>query len=214
MAAYEMEFSFRNQTFTDAGKGLKVFSELIRKDFDGSAQVLSRELKAFLTEVVAAIVARNSGSWPGGTTASSLSKRSGALVTAIQGSVQVEGSTFSTIRGQIGAPGVDYAAIQETGGTITAKNGKYLCIPLPAALDGSGNPLKSSPRDWPNTFCTTSKAGNLIIFQKRGTSIMPLYVLKESVVIPPRLGMRKSLDAGLPYFVTRAMDAMVREMQK
>ena len=73
-------------------------------------------------------------------------------------------------------------------------------------------PLQSSPRSWPNTFCTTSKAGNLIIFQKRGTSIVPLYVLKTQVTIPPRLGMRKTLEAGVPYFVERAMDAMVKEV--
>ena len=214
MPAFEMTFSFRNQTFTDAGKGLKVFSDLLKREWDGSAQALSRELKAFLTEVVEAIAGRNSGAWPGGTTDSSLSKRSGALVTAILDSVKVDGSTFDTIRGLIGAPGVPYASIQETGGVIKPKNAKYLCIPLPAALDSSGIPLKSSPRDWPGTFCTLSKAGNLIIFQKRGTSIVPLYVLKDSVTIPPRLGMRKSLDAGLPYFVGRAMDAIVKAMQK
>ena len=214
MPAFELEFSFRNQTFNDAAKGLKVFSDLLVKEWDGSAQVLSRELKAFLTEVVEAIAGRNSGGWPGGTTDSSLSKRSGALVTAIVDSVKVEGSTFDTLRGQIGAPGVPYAKIQETGGTITAKNGKYLCIPLPAALDGSGQPIRSSPRDWPNTFCAKSKAGNLLIFQKRGTSIVPLYVLKSSVTIPARLGMGKSLEAGLPYFVTRAMDEMVKGLQK
>ena len=209
-----MTFDFRGQTFTDAGKGLKVFSDLLKQDWEGSAQVLSRELKAFLTEVVEAIAGRNSGGWPGGTTDSSLSKRSGALDTAILDSVKDEGSTFASIRGQIGAPGVPYARIQELGGTIKPKNAKYLCIPLQAALDGSGLPLKSSPRDWPNTFVTKSKAGNLIIFQKRGTSIVPLYVLKDSVTIPARLGMRKSLDAGLPYFVGRALDAMVKELHK
>lgn len=122
--------------------------------------------------------------------------------------MRIAGQTFDTIQGSIGAD-VPYAAIQEFGGTISAENGKYLCIPLPAALDSSGVPLKSSSRDWPNTFVKTSKAGNLLIFQRRGTSVIPLYVLKTSVVIPPRLGMKKTLDAGLPYFVERAMDRMV-----
>ena len=54
----------------------------------------------------------------------------------------------------------------------------------PAALDSTGQPLQSSPRDWPNTFVAQSKAGNLLIFQRRGTSIVPLYVLKTSVYHP------------------------------
>ena len=41
---------------------------------------------------------------------------------------------------------------------------------------------------------------------------MPLYVLKTQVTIPPRLGMRKTLEAGVPYFVERAMDAIVKEV--
>ena len=98
---------------------------------------------------------------------SSLSKRSGNLVNAILGSVTVNGTTFDDIPGSVGAPGIPYARIQELGGTISAKNGKFLCIPLPAALDSNGLPLKSSPRDWPNTFCAKSKAGNLLIFQQR-----------------------------------------------
>ena len=83
---------------------------------------------------------------------------------------------------------------------------------LPAALNSHGTPRTKGPRDWQNTFVAKSKAGNLIIFQKRGSQIMPLYVLKTSVTIKPRLGMKKTLDAGLPYFVDRAMDAMVRDI--
>jgi hypothetical protein len=71
-----------------------------------------------------------------------------------------------------------------------------------------------SARDWPNTFVAKTKAGNLVIFQKRGATIVPLYVLKTQVTIPPRLNMRTSLDAGLPYFVDRAMDAIVRSVME
>ena len=95
------------------------------------------------------------------------------------------------------------------------KNGKYLCIPLPAALDSSGLPLKSSPRDWPNTFCAKSKAGNLLIFQRRGTSIRAA-LRAEDVGHHPAApeAWAKTLRAGIPYFVERAMDAMVREVMK
>ena len=213
-SAFTVEFEFRGQRFEDAASGLRAFYDIIGKDWDGSARALNVELRSFLDQVVEAIVTRNSGAWPGGTTASSLSKRSGALVAAIQSSVTVTGATFEAVQGSIGAPGIIYAKIQETGGTIKAKNAKFLTIPLKAALNANGTPIMKSARDWPNTFVARSKAGNLIIFQKRGAQIVPLYVLKPSVVIPPRLGMRKSLDAGLPYFVDRAMDAIVRSVME
>ena len=209
--AFTVEFEFRGQRFNDAAKGLEEFYRVLSRDWDDAAQALSREMKEFLAQVVEAIVSRNSNPWPGGTSETSLSKRSGALVAAILGSVRVDGSTFATLQGQIGAPGIPYAKIQETGGTIKAKSGKFLCIPLPAALDSNGLPLQSSPRDWPNTFCAQSKAGNLLIFQRRGTSIVPLYVLKTSVTIPPRLNMGATLRAGIPVFVERAMDQMVKQ---
>jgi hypothetical protein len=209
--AFEISFEFRNQRWNDAAKGLEAFYDILKRDWDSAAQALSREMKEFLHQVVEAIVARNKGGWPGGTTGTSLSMRSGRLVAAILGSVRVTGQTFAAIEGQIGAPGVPYARIQETGGTISAKSGRFLAIPLPAALDGHGVPLQSSPRDWPNTFCAQSKAGNLLIFQRRGTTVIPLYVLKTQVAIPPRLNMGATLRAGIPYFVERAMDELVKK---
>ena len=203
-----IEFQFRDQRFTDASAGLKAFNDAVKKDWNGSAKVLSRELKTFLDSVAQALASRHSGGWPGGTGADTLSKRSGTLVNSIIASVRVNGDTFATIQGSIGSD-APYAGIQEFGGTIVPKNAKYLTVPLAAALDGSGVPIYPQARDWPNTFVAKSKAGNLIIFQKRGTSIVPLYVLKSSVTIPPRLGMKKTLDAGLPYFVGRAMDELV-----
>ena len=125
---------------------------------------------------------------------------------------RVDGKTFDEITGQIG--GSMNAAVQEFGTTITSKTAKYLTVPLPAALDSKGVPRKKNAREWDNTFVAQSKAGNLIIFQREGAKIVPLYVLKSSVTIPPRLGMRKTLDAGIPYFVEWAMDALVRELMK
>jgi hypothetical protein len=163
---------------------------------------------------IAPALTRHSGGWPNATTATTLSRRSGNLTDAIVNSVEVRGATMATIEGHIGAPGMVYAKIQEDGGTIKAKGGKWLCIPLPAALDSHGLPLKSSPREWPNTFFAKSKAGNLIIFQRVGTNIIPLYVLRTSVVIPARLGMKTTLDAGLPYFVSRAVDELVKAVRE
>jgi hypothetical protein len=204
----ELTFEFRNQRFQDASKGLRVFYGALKKDWDGTAKVLSTELRSFLDSVAQALVQRHSGKWPGGTAAKTLSQRTGGMLQTIVGSVQVNGATFSTITGHIG--GSMIARVQEFGAAITPKRAKFLTVPLPAALDSNGVPLKKSAREWGNTFVAKTKKGNLVIFQKRGSMIVPLYVLKTSVTIPPRLGMQNTLTAGLPYFVDRAMDRMVK----
>lgn len=207
-----LEFQFRNRRYTDANRGLQAFGRQLKSNWDGSAKVLSQELRGFLDSVAEALNRRHSGAWPDATTANTLSKRSGAMMTSIIESVHVQGTTFDTISGTIG--GSKVARTQEFGATIKAKKAKYLTIPLPAALNPNGTPKKAKARDWEKTFVARSKAGNLIIFQKQGTEIIPLYVLKTSVYIPPRLGMKKTLDAGLPYFVDKVMDRLVREIVK
>ena len=201
---------FRNKRFKDAAVGLRAYAKALQVDWDSLAPVLSKELRSFLDSVAEALAKRHGVAWPSGTSGQSLSKRSGGLVDSIIKSVTVEGTTFETIEGHIGAA-FPYG-IHEFGGVITPKSAKYLTIPLPAALDNRGVPLRKSAREWEHTFVATSKAGNLIIFQRRGAAIVPLYVLKSSVPIRPRLGMGKTLDAGLPYFREHAMDQMVQKL--
>jgi hypothetical protein len=205
-----LSFEFRDKRYKDAEVGLRTFYRALKADWDGSAKVLSVELRDFLVSVTEALEQRHGAGWPSGTSPKTLSKRSGGMLKSIVESVRVNGTTFDTITGEIG--GSRIARVQEFGATITPKKAKYLTIPLPAALDQRGVPLKKSARDWDNTFVARSKAGNLIIFQRRGAIIVPLYVLKTSVTIPPRLGMGATLSAGIPYFVDRAMDAMVRSV--
>ena len=64
--SFEVTFEFRNQRFDSAATGLRAFYDIIAKDWDGSAKVLSVELRNFLNQVVDAIVSRNSAGWPGG----------------------------------------------------------------------------------------------------------------------------------------------------
>lgn len=205
-----LEFEFRNRRFKDAAQGLRTFYQVLKRGWDGSAKPLSEELRSFLDAVAEALATRHGGSWPGATTPKTLSRRSGAMLNSIVTSVKVEGQTFETIRGTIGGSMV--ARVQEFGATITPKKAKFLTIPLPAALNSNGTPIKKSAREWENTFVARSKAGNLIIFQRRGAQIVPLYVLKTNVTIPPRLGMKATLDSGLPYFVDRTMDRMVKDV--
>lgn len=212
--ALTLEFEFRNRRYQDAEVGLRAFADVLSQDISRGAPVLSKELRNFLDTVAEALAQRHSAPW-GGTVVSSspnLQKRSGAATQSIQESVEVTGNTLDTIRGGIG--GVSYLKTHEYGATIRPKTAKYLTIPLPAALNANGTPKKKSARDWDRTFVLQSKAGNLLIVQRNGRSLTPLYLLKTEVKIPPRLQMGKTLEAGLPYFVDRAMDAMVKELMK
>jgi hypothetical protein len=212
MAAITIEFEFRNQRFKDAAKGLMAFGEQMKLDWAKLPPVLRRELKDYLDTVAHAMAKRHGNPWPGGTTNSSLSRRSGALINAIKRSVKVTGKDFADIEGRIGVPLI-YGSVHEYGATIRPKKAKYLTIPLPAALNPDGTPKKRGARDWDKTFVIRSKNGSLLIVQKVGNQIVPLYVLKTEVRIPPRLQLGKTLTTGLDYFVDRAGEAMLKALR-
>ena len=105
------------------------------------------------------------------------------------------------------------APLQEYGGDIVPKAAKKLAIPLPAALTAAGV-ARGSPRSFPDTFIQKSKAGNLLIFQKKGDGIVPLFALKDRVTIPPRLGMFDTWDDHKPdraRLIERAAKAALDE---
>lgn len=92
-----------------------------------------------------------------------------------------------------------YARIQEEGGTIRPKKGKYLTIPLPAARTKAGAPRKAArlvkrADGWETAQRVpgaegkkTHIRGKAIGVDGPGDSFVPLYALKMSVTIPPRL---------------------------
>jgi len=96
------------------------------------------------------------------------------------------------LRSDMAAP-FNYALTHEKPGVtvVRPKRGKYLTIPLPAALNPSGT-LKQSARAYEDSFVLRSKKGNLLIVRTKGNGeIEPLFVLKEQVTIPGnRLGFR------------------------
>lgn len=205
-----IEFEFRNERFSSAKKGLDAFGKVISVSIDRAGPALSKEMRNFLDSVALALAKRHGNAWPGGTTANTLSRRSGYLIQSIKDSVRVTGTKIDDIEGRISVP-YD-RKIHETGGIIKARHAKYLTIPLPEALNSDGTPKKKSAREWDKTFVAMSRNGNLLIFQRRGTEIVPLYVLKKEVKIPARLGLQATLDKGLGYFVDKAFDSMLKEM--
>jgi phage gpG-like protein len=105
------------------------------------------------------------------------------------------GSQWPILTGVVGS-NVVYARVQELGGTISKKD-KMLTIPLDAAKTASGV-SRGGARSFSDTFVKRSKAGNLIIFQSKGKDIVPLFVLKDKVVIPARPYLRPALEWSLP----------------
>ena len=91
------------------------------------------------------------------------------------------------------------AKIQEYGGTKRAKSGKYMTIPIGGALTSSGMVKREyrKAREVTNTF-TVQRNGRLIVFRRMGhgrrSRIIPLYLLKESVQLQPRLAFGQAWD--------------------
>lgn len=211
--ALEISFEFRNQRFQSAAKGLIAFSNAMTLSWKDIAPIaLRKELESFLKSVTEALAKRHGNPWPTGTTATSLSRRSGDLISSIRNSVHVYGTTLQDMYGVVGS--VFYGRTHEFGATIRPVKAQFLTVPLPAALNSDGTPKKKGARDWDNTFVFRSRKGSLIIAQKHGTDIIPLYVLVKEVTIPPRLKMGETLRAGVPYFVDKAMEAMLNEVRK
>lgn len=213
----EMGFKFRNKRFRDAARGLRAFGADLEKSVEDATPILRQQLRFFLNTVAEAVAQRHGNPYPGGTTGGgegfgTLSRRSGKLIESIRKSVAVSGSKFDDIEGRIGS-GLIYAAAQEFGAVIRAKNVQFLTIPLPAALDSRGVPLKKSAREWANTFVKKSKKGNLIIFQKIGRNITPLYLLKREVRIPARLGLGKSLTLNKKFFQDTVFETVLDAMR-
>ncbi len=82
-------------------------------------------------------------------------------------------------------------------------------VPLPAALTATGKPKKMGPRQWRNTFIAESRKGNLLLFQRQGRKLVPLYVLKSKVRIRPRLGLADTMRRGVPAFADKALEALL-----
>jgi hypothetical protein len=202
---------FRGKQWPTLEQGFRGFADELNLEWKKAQSILRNELRLFLNRVARTLATRHGRPYSGGVHARDLMARTGKSVRSILNSVVVSGATYNTTTGKIGG---DYPlAIHEYGATITSK-GKLLAIPLPPALNKNGVPMRKSPKGWRDTFVGRSKRGNLLIFQRRKSGIVPLYVLKDHVTIQPRLGMKKEIDASLPTFVSRAVDKMVASIMK
>lgn len=208
-----VELDYRTVRYNAAYKGLQALEKNLKYSLKGGHKEMADELRLYLSDVADDLARYHGRSFTGETHATRLSKRSGRAMRSIKTSVRVSGATLDSLQGKIG--GIGYLRAHEFGATVRAKNAQYLTIPLPAALHANGTPIHSSARQWANSFVIRSKAGNLLIVKKQpGGKLLPLYVLKREVTIPPRLRMRETLQRRVPTLVDRGMSRMHRRMLK
>lgn len=117
-----------------------------------------------------------------------LKRRTARLADSIGYKVEEKGTSFI---GGVGTP-VVYSVIHETGGTIRAKNAKYLTIPLSDAMTPAGV-VRKPARQWADTFVRKIR-NNLFIFSKESGSPVPIFLLKKSVNIPKRPYIKPALQ--------------------
>lgn len=204
----ELQTKYRGRAVDFPSKQIgKAAARLSPRNLQKMAQFAEQEMRKYLNAVVTTLAQRHGRPYTPGAKRKTLQKRSGAGLRSLKNFL-VQKKGYS-VTGHVRLN--KYMAFHETGGWIRAKNATYLTIPLDAALNTNGTPKKRRARDWRNTFVAKSKKGNLIIFQKRGRRIVPLYVLKKKVRIPARLGLRKELRKKRPP-MRRAILARIREL--
>lgn len=163
------------------------------------AQVFTRRL----TEATA--YARSTFRSAAQTTPTATAVRTGALRAALGSRVEVTGTSVRGTFGYLNAAVSQYASVHEgwpdnrASTTIRPTQSKFLTIPLPGALTAAGVP-RGRARDFPNTFFARPN-GRLILFQRQGTNIVPLFLLVSQVVVPSRPALLPTMARFLPLIV-------------
>lgn len=198
----------QGRVFNDVASAFTSLGRDIEKAFDKAMIVASPTLLQALQKVTAELVKMHGKQWNGGTS-STLQRRSGEGLKSIVDSVKVAAASGNMIA--VGEISGGKLSFHEEGGTIRATRSQYLTIPLPDALDPRGVPLRERARQWDHTFVKRSRKGNLIIFRKLPSAkeLTPLYVLKTSVTIRPRLRMEPTLMTEMGYFENKLLEEMM-----
>lgn len=215
--AFTFEVQIGKRRYQRAAKGFEVLADKLGKNVNDFSPVIRKELLVLIATIVAAMEKRHSVPWrpyqklPAGARRGLLARRTGRLIGSLRGAVVGTGvDTVALLFGN------EKLKIHETGVSIRPKRRKYLAIPLPGALDRRGVPKRPSPRDWPNTFVMKSRRNprNLVIMQKEGGHLIPLYLLTKSTRLPRRLGLVYTAMTAAPVFLDRLFDKLMREMRK
>lgn len=172
---------------------------------------------------------------------SAIRRRSSDLARSM--SARLTGDTLADMQLVESAGGTEaaHARLQEYGGTIVPRKGKWLAIPTELALTASGQPRRGyeSPRNVPDLFFFQSDRDvaadrawlvrstawkraspaldSEVPRQVRGRAKPPqlefLYMLLKRVTVPPRLGMRETEKALAPQRLTDFWGYLREEMR-
>jgi hypothetical protein len=211
MAEFDIKLSllYKNVLYSDANVGLQALAHHFKSAAQRVKPILRQELVRHLQQTVQLIASRNSASWPGGTTATTISRRSGAAMESLKKGIKITDGAYGPT-GEMW--GVFYLFVHEYGGTMRAKKSQFMTIPLPAALNSDGTPKHRTAREWNDTFVAESRAGNLIIFQRQGRLIVPLYVLRKEVRVPARLGLRQAQADAMDKYIWAVAKLVTEEV--
>jgi hypothetical protein len=129
----------------------------------------------------------------GGGPLSGLHRRSGNLANGLNAALEESSAGFEE-RAWFSGPGAAYARIQEFGGTVKPTHGRFLWIPLAANLTSAGVQRMTAREAIAtgNLFIQWHKGP--IAFMRsmvaRGAKLTPMFALKRSVELHPRMGGR------------------------
>lgn len=137
--------------------------------------------------------------------------RSGTLYRSLKAKVQGTGIVLSA-----DAPG---AKLQNEGGTVRAKGGGYLTIPLTAKAADAG-----SPRNYPGSLFFMRSRNNKLFMREAGLkngaanpSAISQYLLVKSVTVPKRefLGLSDdAIDKIVDEYAEAKINAVVKELNQ
>lgn len=128
--------------------------------------------------------------------------RTGRLRNSIRGDVTQSGDHLAVrlSAGGVGGRDLAYAAAQEEGATIRPRRGRYLAIPLPGALTPAGAlrarfAVPGGLRAVASLFAVRSKRGNLLLVERKGQEILPMFVLHRGPIrISPTRFLSRALE--------------------
>ncbi len=126
--------------------------------------------------------------------------RTGRLRNSITSQLQRrEGAFEITLSAGGGRRPVEYAAAQEYGASIRPRRGRYLAIPLPGALTAAGAlrarfAVPGGLRMVGGLFAVRGRSGRMLLVEKKGKGIQPLFVLHPG---PIRIREKAFLRSGI-----------------
>ncbi len=198
-------------------KVLREFDRLdkqISEGFDKAGPKVRISLLKALQLVASHLETQHGNPWPGTmpTGRPHLHRRSGEGLRSIQKSIKVlGGKRIGVLAGRIGAKGAIATHEEEK----SVRVGGWMTIPLPAALNSAGTPLRKRARDWDNTFVEKGSRGGLVIYRRDGRNITPLYLLVKQFQQGPKLGMGDAIkEVGLPFFEKRLVNDIFKSIDR